>query len=300
MGMVVASLASAAEVSTQPASNITATKARLNANIAPHGKEVLYGFEYGTTTSYGSGTPGNVITSPPEFGNVSVSADIAGLLPNTTYHFRAVVYGGGTGTVYGVDKSFKTLPGFYLTGKESGTVSEQPALGHSSYPHTGSGAQVGSMNLFQSGGAVASCQGMGVVSSPFTEASNSFYLYPLASGGYVAANCEFLEEEAQVKMNGCYFTFTVANSGPPYTGSPGVGCATAGKAIEISSAGCSVSIPAQTAGGTVGYEEITAGGLGGVRLTTSASGITFTKSGPLCFLLGKTGAATAKSTFDIF
>ncbi|MFZ3376228.1 MAG: hypothetical protein WA183_11805, partial [Chthoniobacterales bacterium] len=58
--------------------------------------------EYGTTTSYGSTTASQSYTGST---TQSVSADITGLSPNTTYHFRIV----GTyndGTSYGDDMTF--------------------------------------------------------------------------------------------------------------------------------------------------------------------------------------------------
>src|SRR3954462_9955069 len=45
---------SAPAVTTQPASSITATSARLNGSVGPNGQETTYHFEYGLTTAYGS------------------------------------------------------------------------------------------------------------------------------------------------------------------------------------------------------------------------------------------------------
>jgi hypothetical protein len=63
-------------------------------------------FEYGITTSYGQS-----ITSAqsPVTGNIitNVSADISGLTPGTTYHFR-IVGVNSIGTTNGNDLSFTT------------------------------------------------------------------------------------------------------------------------------------------------------------------------------------------------
>ncbi|MDD5606714.1 MAG: hypothetical protein PHN37_02520, partial [Candidatus Pacebacteria bacterium] len=59
-------------------------------------------FEYGRTTSYGQTTAQRVLTQTG-FYCISVS----GLLPNTTYHYRAVAQNSAD-VSYGQDKSFTT------------------------------------------------------------------------------------------------------------------------------------------------------------------------------------------------
>ena len=76
-------------ISATHANPVTATDATLNAQVNPQGISTTYHFDYGPTASYGSSTP----ESPaPIGGNVdrAVSAQIAGLDPATTYHFRLV------------------------------------------------------------------------------------------------------------------------------------------------------------------------------------------------------------------
>src|SRR5690606_20235313 len=64
-------------------------------------------FDYGLTTSYGASV---IAAESPVTGtsNTSVSYTLAGLSPNTTYHFR-VVGQSIAGTTDGDDKTFSTL-----------------------------------------------------------------------------------------------------------------------------------------------------------------------------------------------
>jgi len=91
-------------VTTSDATDITTTSATLNGDLGNLGTalSVAVSFEYGTTTSYGGTTAVQAKTEAGAF-----SADITGLLPGTTYHFRAVAVGDGTS--YGNDGSFTTL-----------------------------------------------------------------------------------------------------------------------------------------------------------------------------------------------
>jgi hypothetical protein len=92
-------------VTTTTATSIDARSATLNGTIDPGGASSTYHFEYGTDTNYGSQTA----ESDPLSGTGAVAAtgSAAGLLPNTTYHFRI----GGTnaaGSITGDDQTFTT------------------------------------------------------------------------------------------------------------------------------------------------------------------------------------------------
>jgi phosphodiesterase/alkaline phosphatase D-like protein len=94
-------------VVTEPASAVAQTSATLHALVDPEGTPVRScRFEYGTTNSYGSSAP---CTPSPgsEESPVPVSAAIAGLSTNTTYHFRISATNSG-GTSRGSDETFKT------------------------------------------------------------------------------------------------------------------------------------------------------------------------------------------------
>ena len=98
--------AQAPGATTGAAESVTSTTATLNGTVNPNGIATIYYFEYGTTTAYG------FITGQRNAGSgwddVPVNANIAGLLPNTTYHFHIVATSTAE-TTEGNDASFKTL-----------------------------------------------------------------------------------------------------------------------------------------------------------------------------------------------
>jgi hypothetical protein len=91
-------------VTTNPATNVTASSARLNGRLDPHGLSTTVYFQYGTTTSYGSRTP-NQIKTGNNYQNVF--AALSSLTAGTTYHFRIVATNTG-GTRVGSDRTFTT------------------------------------------------------------------------------------------------------------------------------------------------------------------------------------------------
>ncbi len=97
--------AAAPTVTTSPATQVGQNTARLNAQVNPRGQSTTYSFQYGTSTKYGATTA----AAPAGSGTkaVAVSADIGGLAPVTTYHYRVVASSPG-GVVSGPDRTFKT------------------------------------------------------------------------------------------------------------------------------------------------------------------------------------------------
>jgi hypothetical protein len=89
------------------ASNVTTDAASLAGTVNPGGGATTYRFEYGTSTAYGSQTPDADAGSGTTDGEVS--ANITGLSPSTTYHYR-VVATNAAGTVDGADQVFTTAP----------------------------------------------------------------------------------------------------------------------------------------------------------------------------------------------
>ena len=93
-------------VTTLPATNVTGTGATLNGSVVANGSSTTVTFNWGLTASYGntvSATPSTVT------GNTAtpVLANITGLQPSTTYHFRCVGVN-SVGTTYGSDLTFTT------------------------------------------------------------------------------------------------------------------------------------------------------------------------------------------------
>ena len=91
-------------VTTNPATNLTTSSARLNGSLNPHGLTTTVYFQYGTTTSYGHTTPMQTQT-----GNTyrNITANISGLTTHHTYHFR-IVATNSAGTRMGSDRTFTT------------------------------------------------------------------------------------------------------------------------------------------------------------------------------------------------
>jgi plastocyanin len=91
-------------VATNGATNVATSSATLNGSLDPHGLTTTVFFQYGTTTSYGSATP-----MQSQTGNTyrNIAANISGLIPHTTYHFRIVATNSG-GTRMGSDRTFIT------------------------------------------------------------------------------------------------------------------------------------------------------------------------------------------------
>src|SRR5205807_82972 len=78
----------------------------------PDGAQTTYYFEYGKTTNYGSYAPNKAGASAgSDYKNHAESQAIAGLAPNTLYHFRIVAKNFATASMSrGADKTFTTLP----------------------------------------------------------------------------------------------------------------------------------------------------------------------------------------------
>jgi len=92
-------------VTTNAATNITATSATLNGVVNPNGLNTSAEFEYGLNTDYG-----NLILLNPLTGTSSVPVSISTprLIPGTTYHYR-VAASNSAGETKGNDQTFITL-----------------------------------------------------------------------------------------------------------------------------------------------------------------------------------------------
>lgn len=96
---------------TTAASALAATSTTLNGFVSANGAVTTVTFDYGTTTAYGgAGSPLIAIESPlpANANNAAVSATLAGLSCNTTYHVRVNANNGNGGTINGNDVTFQT------------------------------------------------------------------------------------------------------------------------------------------------------------------------------------------------
>ena len=93
-------------VTTTAATSITATGARLNGTVNANDVSTDVVFQYGLDTNYGSEVTAD---QSPVGGtsDVAVSADVAGLDPNTVYHYRAVGTNSADSSLGG-DMTFRT------------------------------------------------------------------------------------------------------------------------------------------------------------------------------------------------
>ena len=96
-----------------PPTVLTTTSATFTATVNPHGLPTTVHFEYGgvfggakvAAITYGSSTPNQSVA--PDFANHTVTATVTGLLPNVTYHVRAVATN-SAGSALGPDQILQT------------------------------------------------------------------------------------------------------------------------------------------------------------------------------------------------
>lgn len=90
---------------TSAATSVADSGATLNGSVNPEGAATSYKFDYGTTSAYGSSTTAGDAGSGT--AAVSESANLTGLSPGTTYHYR-IEATNSAGTAYGSDQTFTT------------------------------------------------------------------------------------------------------------------------------------------------------------------------------------------------
>lgn len=100
---------------TNAATNVGTTTATLNATVNANGASTTVTFQYGLDTNYGSSV---TATQSPVTGssNTAVSANLTGLSPGTTYHYRVVATNSG-GTTNGADQTFTTTAAYTISGQ---------------------------------------------------------------------------------------------------------------------------------------------------------------------------------------
>jgi hypothetical protein len=100
-------------LTTAPPSVLTSTSAVFTATVDPNGLPTTVHFEYGgsfggatvAAITYGTSTPNQSV--PPDFASHTVTATVTGLLPNVTYHVRAVA-SNSAGSALGPDQILQT------------------------------------------------------------------------------------------------------------------------------------------------------------------------------------------------
>ncbi len=91
-------------------SNVGQSTATLSGVLTTYGASTTYHFEYGATTAYGTYTPSAEVGSASGSNAVPVAANISGLAPDTTYHYRLVAESAG-GSAQTADGTFSTASG---------------------------------------------------------------------------------------------------------------------------------------------------------------------------------------------
>jgi len=105
---------------TGPPQSVGPDAAVLSGTLATKGRATTWWFEYGTSTGYGKSTA--VKTAGSTTANQQVTAQVTGLVPVATYHYRLVAKS-DAGTTRGADAVFTTL------GVTLASVARQTAFG---------------------------------------------------------------------------------------------------------------------------------------------------------------------------
>jgi hypothetical protein len=110
------------DVIVEAPSNIQHTSVTLNGTVKTHAIEATgIQFEYGTTAAYGTALAASPPTCPAASSSCPVTAELTGLEPGTTYHYRLDATN-VNGTNEGPDATFTTPPA--VEGVSSGAASQ--------------------------------------------------------------------------------------------------------------------------------------------------------------------------------
>ncbi|KKR42192.1 MAG: Peptidase M23, partial [Candidatus Nomurabacteria bacterium GW2011_GWF2_40_12] len=105
------------DVTTRNATNVSSSEATLNGRVDGNGRTTRAWFEYGTSSSLGYSTARTSYGS----GSTNYERTITGLMPNTTYYFRAMAENSE-----GTDRG--SILSFYTTGGYIPPVNNQPTV----------------------------------------------------------------------------------------------------------------------------------------------------------------------------
>jgi hypothetical protein len=163
--------------------------------------------------------------------------------------------------------------GAFMTGEKSEEAARQPSFAAEEYPVSLAG-DLSKEHRFQlkPEGTTLSCQAAGLSSSLPTATSS----IDVNASYEKCAN--LLGQTLTVKMNSCHYGFTVANSGPPYTGTASVKCDNEGDGIEfLAGSICTYKLPAQNIG-TATYSTVGSLNTRKIVAEVSGSGITYLRT----------------------
>jgi hypothetical protein len=164
-------------VATGAVANVTPQSGTLLGKVRPNGAQTTYLFQYGPTTLYGSAT--TVAAAGNSSNAVAVLANLGGLAPATTYHYRLVAHN-RNGTVSGADRSFKTRAqplGLTLAATPNPVPFGRPTVLAGALTGTGS---AGRQIVLQSN-PFPYTQGFTTISNPQLVGANGAFSFPLLS-----------------------------------------------------------------------------------------------------------------------
>jgi hypothetical protein len=120
------------------------SSATLNGSVNPQGAAVTVSFQFGATTAYGQTTPGQ--KTAVSNAAVGFSANLTGLAPGTTIHYRSVA-ASDFGTLLGADQTLTTA-----------TPPPPPGPGHTSVGKAKVSGTTASVRVSCTGAAGATCK----------------------------------------------------------------------------------------------------------------------------------------------
>ena len=130
---------------TGPATNVTTSTAKLNGSVNPEGAAVNVSFQFGKDITYGSSTPAQKIGVSNSA--TAFSANLSGLAPGTTIHYRAVITSDFAPPVVGADRKFTTA-----------SPPPPPGNGHTSVGHAKVRGTSAFVRVSCTGAAGATCK----------------------------------------------------------------------------------------------------------------------------------------------
>lgn len=249
-------------VSSGPVGTVTATTADFTATIDSGNGATTWAVQYGPTMKYGSSSPVQHLaadTSP-----AAVALTVAGLTPVTGYHARLMV-SNSAGTVYGPDRTFKTMPVVPTTTTNAATriTAISATLNGSVNPGGGSTSYHFQYGPTTSYGSTTSNHSAGSGKLPVSVSDGISHLL-----GNATYHARLVSTNASGTTNGADITFTTANLAPALT-SPA--------ATSITATGARITAMLDPAGQTTTYT-VEYGTTSSYGLTSAASTLAATSS----------------------